>query len=811
MSDLALLQRWADRRDAKAFKEITKLYAPMVFATCKRILGNATDAEDVAQECFEVLARGHKKPDKHLGAWLHRVATNRALDRMRSEQRRKAREASYVAERPSNVDVEWGDIYEYVDEAIADLPEQLRELVVAHYLQDKSHSEIAKELDVSYKTVSRWTAKGVDLIGKSLKKRGISIGAGVLASVMAANFAQAASVPSSLSVALGKLSLAHSVNPAASGTLSISGAAKALGATLFANKAMVVTAIAITAALALWPDRKGDVADLAEQSQNENSPSTVVSEVSIETSTQFIISADSDRQPSVTLSAARFNGTRNTLRISGQVVDDVTNAPVTNYQIGYAVNWPADFSIAVAAARRTMVYVKDAGGRFKIDCPRSSTISIVVKAQGFAFGHKVLHGVPGNASLDNVLIRLGPGASVRGIIVNDRGRALRGVGIFTSQGIGKEIHSGIAQSAEDGSFQVDSFPIDISQIFARGESGSRRQGSADLNLEPGGIFQTRIVLPRGVELSGYVHKDDKPASGIRVSAFDTLSERGGGRLSTLTGKDGHYTLRNILPGPLLIEARATFDSEQQYDRQSDSSTPVERVIVKQIEIDSPGDELLDFDFESRSWLEGNVTVNGEPAQAKLDIFVEMWDGGTEQFVARADKTGYYHLENIPPGLATFKVSAGGRPPWTSTSSLSPAVVNVHNVEIEQGGTIAFQVDRHILRGYRLSMRICSGTLEPDAFALRDPVKRWRLDRLSIAAEAGIGIKKETLIIRDVQPGTYTIHASLHDASADSEKEILRSFREGVATFDVAEGMRSYVTIRNTNSPTRFFDIRQVKY
>jgi len=85
LTDERLLERWSDRRDAGAFREIAARYAAMVYATCRRILGNATEAEDVTQECFETLAQVDKGPKKHLGAWLHAVATNRSLNRLRAE------------------------------------------------------------------------------------------------------------------------------------------------------------------------------------------------------------------------------------------------------------------------------------------------------------------------------------------------------------------------------------------------------------------------------------------------------------------------------------------------------------------------------------------------------------------------------------------------------------------------------------------------------------------------------------------------------------------------------------------------------
>ena len=78
--DAALLSRWIERQDAEAFHQLTKNYAAMVYATCTRIAGNRAAAEDITQDCFARLATMRPAPKGHLGAWLHKVATNRALD-----------------------------------------------------------------------------------------------------------------------------------------------------------------------------------------------------------------------------------------------------------------------------------------------------------------------------------------------------------------------------------------------------------------------------------------------------------------------------------------------------------------------------------------------------------------------------------------------------------------------------------------------------------------------------------------------------------------------------------------------------------
>ena len=145
-ADRDVLERWVLERDGEAFAEIVVRYSGMVFATCRRILRNATDAEDAAQHCFEMLAVAKALPRAaKLGPWLHAVATNVSLQVLRSEGRRRKREAEFETVRAMRDEVQWDDVYAYVDEAVAGLPNHLREPIVAHFMEGKDQGTIAEE------------------------------------------------------------------------------------------------------------------------------------------------------------------------------------------------------------------------------------------------------------------------------------------------------------------------------------------------------------------------------------------------------------------------------------------------------------------------------------------------------------------------------------------------------------------------------------------------------------------------------------------------------------------------------------------
>ncbi len=212
MTESDLLARYANGQDAEAFRSLVERHAGMVFATCRRILGNAADAEDAAQDCFILLARHAAKPATRragklrapISGWLHQVAVRVAIDRRRASERRRHRELQVaridIAREPT-----WDDIKAAADEAIARLPERIRIPIVMHYLEGRSQAQIAEELGVTQSAVSKRLHRGVELLRKHLRKAGILAPAVALASLLTAHAAEAA--PPSLVTSLGKMAL----------------------------------------------------------------------------------------------------------------------------------------------------------------------------------------------------------------------------------------------------------------------------------------------------------------------------------------------------------------------------------------------------------------------------------------------------------------------------------------------------------------------------------------------------------------------------------------------------------------------------
>ncbi len=285
LDDQSLLERWIDESDADAFKVLCSRHAGMVYATSVRILRNETEAEDVAQSCFESLSGLRKSPRVSLGPWLHKVATNRSLNVIKSDQRRKAREKRFFEDRKPHTEILWEDIYGFVDEAIEGLPEKLRVAVVSHFIEDQTHECIARREGVSRAAITQRIQRGIHGIRKALKRRGIPVTSSALSALLATE--KALAVPPPLAASLGKLALAgtsasiaaKTAGTGVAGATLIPGQLKfsTIGAIVMKTKTiyiagavLVALAAALFMALGTGPDDDADRAAAREASNRDS-------------------------------------------------------------------------------------------------------------------------------------------------------------------------------------------------------------------------------------------------------------------------------------------------------------------------------------------------------------------------------------------------------------------------------------------------------------------------------------------------------------------------------------------------------------
>lgn len=197
LTDSELLRRFVSVRDEQAFAQMVCRHGPMVLRTCRRIVGQAHDADDAFQATFMVLARraGAIQPPGMLGAWLHGVACRCAQSLRHKLARQRGRELPLEESPPVEVPVtDVLDWLPYLDHEIQRLPQVYRRAVVLCELEGRSRKEVAHLLGVAEGTLSSRLATARKRLAKRLARRGLASGL-VLSSWMAMNSTATAALP----------------------------------------------------------------------------------------------------------------------------------------------------------------------------------------------------------------------------------------------------------------------------------------------------------------------------------------------------------------------------------------------------------------------------------------------------------------------------------------------------------------------------------------------------------------------------------------------------------------------------------------
>src|SRR5205809_847410 len=156
------LAREAAPADTKReFEERLAECGPLAYRVARGVLRNTADAEDVAQE---TLLRAYRRFDRlrdrtRFRAWLVRIAFRLALDRLRSGKRRELRDTvwSQPEHQPPTRTAEdlaaSKELQAHLDNALAELPEKLRLVLLLAAMEGHTIEEIAGMLGISTGTV----------------------------------------------------------------------------------------------------------------------------------------------------------------------------------------------------------------------------------------------------------------------------------------------------------------------------------------------------------------------------------------------------------------------------------------------------------------------------------------------------------------------------------------------------------------------------------------------------------------------------------------------------------------------------------
>ncbi len=147
-------QEWVRRAqaaDARAFEALYRANVGKVYGLCLRMTGNASEAEDCVQEAFiqawNKLAKF--RGDSSFGTWMHKVAVNVVLGRMRKSKREQDRIRAVSEVAPARETIGDSSSLEDLEQAMNELPSGARHVFVLHAVYGYSHDETGAMLGIA--------------------------------------------------------------------------------------------------------------------------------------------------------------------------------------------------------------------------------------------------------------------------------------------------------------------------------------------------------------------------------------------------------------------------------------------------------------------------------------------------------------------------------------------------------------------------------------------------------------------------------------------------------------------------------------
>jgi RNA polymerase sigma factor (sigma-70 family) len=169
VKDAASLERMTLDRDQR-ISEVVEREQSRLLNFIRRRVPDARDAEDILQEVFYELVEANRllMPIDHVTGWLFRVARNRITDLFRKKRPESLSDTAVAGE--DDEPLQWEDLLPSPDAgpealyarnvlldelelAVDELPEEQREVFVAHELEGRSFKEMAAETGVSVNTL----------------------------------------------------------------------------------------------------------------------------------------------------------------------------------------------------------------------------------------------------------------------------------------------------------------------------------------------------------------------------------------------------------------------------------------------------------------------------------------------------------------------------------------------------------------------------------------------------------------------------------------------------------------------------------
>ncbi|MBY7141845.1 RNA polymerase sigma factor SigW [Virgibacillus sp. NKC19-3] len=176
--------RQVKKGDQSAFEDVIAFYQDKIYRHCFRMIGNAHEAEDIAQEAFiRAYINIHSFDDRRkFSTWLYRIATNVTIDHIRKrkpdyflDDKIKGTEgldmySRLISNTPSpGEEAESRELQRYIHQEITRLPPKYRSIIILRYIEEFSLQEISNTMDIPLGTVKTRIHRAREALRKKLR------------------------------------------------------------------------------------------------------------------------------------------------------------------------------------------------------------------------------------------------------------------------------------------------------------------------------------------------------------------------------------------------------------------------------------------------------------------------------------------------------------------------------------------------------------------------------------------------------------------------------------------------------------------
>lgn len=173
----------AVKGDEKAYSELTQKYQKPLYFHVRKMIRKPDFTEDLVQDIFLKAFKSLKsyKNDYAFSTWLYRIATNHTIDYLR---KKKLETLSIHADDSddTHATIQLVDVDSFTDEpmirrerknkvheAIDQLSEKYREVILKRHIEEKSYQEIAEEMEIPLGTVKAHIFRARELLYMYMK------------------------------------------------------------------------------------------------------------------------------------------------------------------------------------------------------------------------------------------------------------------------------------------------------------------------------------------------------------------------------------------------------------------------------------------------------------------------------------------------------------------------------------------------------------------------------------------------------------------------------------------------------------------